>query len=451
MSNYDVTESKKALIVSELNSKLREVNMEVDAREPAFLSQLEAIQYLMEAEMNCIEYAGNMVKNFCRDVIEGRRLVGEEVNQLIQGRWSSLSSSSTLVPNKFSRFLWVILSTLMSVKIRVTKFKQGNLNLEEYGYPCSGIIHLMYYNSEFFFLRPLKRECDLRNSISNNKGDLVRKGSIKSAVGLRVEGYQGNYKTYLAPDNPSYKKTSTGYSNLSVNARAPTGQRSHIVDSCQQMEAKDDLNTKNKDLKLGLWPKAQDKSCFIKSYKKFQNNLESDSKFGVSDNNSNERRDSDEYRTEGPRTEDLASYQCFKVEQSTESSSKEPSLAKALHFIEQYQEQYKTLVRPYLNSHYGSKTGQEHENKVYEGRLKFYNEKMKFGFIIMNDKTQIFMHKDNMVRSKIYTKGLENTFSFFNILVRFKKVEHNNNANSKFKAFDIELVNFMPRKNVFNK
>lgn len=72
---------------------------------------------------------------------------------------------------------------------------------------------------------------------------------------------------------------------------------------------------------------------------------------------------------------------------------------------------------------------------------------MKFGFVLADDGRQIFMHKDNMVRSKIYSRGLENTFHFFNILVRFKIMAYNNDARAKLKAFDIELLNCIPRKN----
>ena len=80
-----------------------------------------------------------------------------------------------------------------------------------------------------------------------------------------------------------------------------------------------------------------------------------------------------------------------------------------------------------------------------EGKLKFYNEINKFGFIKVEQSHDVFLHKESLVRSKINPKAFEQCAAHFEILMRFKVLKYKGKKNINEKAVEIELLNFVPK------
>lgn len=121
---------------------------------------------------------------------------------------------------------------------------------------------------------------------------------------------------------------------------------------------------------------------------------------------------------------------------------------KALEFIESYHLQY--MQNP-LFCAYRKKYKPVVFTKtevLSSGKLKFYNEEDKFGFILLDNDIEIFLHKDDLSRSKINTPAFENCSKYFDILMKFNILSYQGKLYAKTKAVDIQILNFVPKKSV---
>lgn len=87
-------------------------------------------------------------------------------------------------------------------------------------------------------------------------------------------------------------------------------------------------------------------------------------------------------------------------------------------------------------------------DQFLSGKLKFYSDRKKFGFVQLDDKKEIFLHKDNLMRSNVDSLELENCAKFFDVLLRFKVLSYKGKRDVNSKAVDIEIVNFLPKAGV---
>lgn len=117
---------------------------------------------------------------------------------------------------------------------------------------------------------------------------------------------------------------------------------------------------------------------------------------------------------------------------------------KALEFIEEYQNIFKNdpLAMSHANKYKAVVVAKS--DQFIDGSLKFYREKDKFGFIETQNLGEIFLHKDNLMRSKINSLRFENCSKYFQIDLRFKILEYKSKGKMSLKAVDIEIMNFLP-------
>jgi hypothetical protein len=156
-----------------------------------------------------------------------------------------------------------------------------------------------------------------------------------------------------------------------------------------------------------------------------------------------------EFRTESPKEMGLnnmsRSYSFEEGPLKKEDKKYEDTLQTALNFIKQYQMTVKTTdVNNNIDKKYKSVVLGK-SDKFYEGTLKFYNEQKKFGFILLANDKEIFIHKDNIVRSKIDTRAFAICSHFFTIILKFRLLHYQGKRNSNIKAIDLEILNFVPK------
>lgn len=123
----------------------------------------------------------------------------------------------------------------------------------------------------------------------------------------------------------------------------------------------------------------------------------------------------------------------------------DPNFKKALDFICSYQMQFQQKPVTNTDSKKYKPVVIGKTDEYVSGKLKFYKDKEKFGFVLLEDSTEIFLHKDNIVRSNIDSTAFQNCSQFFDILLRFKVLYYQSSKNCKTKAVDIEIVNFLPK------
>ena len=78
------------------------------------------------------------------------------------------------------------------------------------------------------------------------------------------------------------------------------------------------------------------------------------------------------------------------------------------------------------------------------GRLKFYSEHKGFGFIVSPEGVDIFVHKDDLLKTGIDTCRLECLGSFYDIIVRYKYIEYKGRAGNSNKAINVNIVEVRP-------
>lgn len=75
-----------------------------------------------------------------------------------------------------------------------------------------------------------------------------------------------------------------------------------------------------------------------------------------------------------------------------------------------------------------------------EGKLKFYSEVKEYGFILMEDQTEVFVHKADLVRQNIDTKYLAYYNKFYDIFLRFDVEEYQGRVNIHRKAINMTIL-----------
>lgn len=71
------------------------------------------------------------------------------------------------------------------------------------------------------------------------------------------------------------------------------------------------------------------------------------------------------------------------------------------------------------------------------GRLKFYNEAKEYGFIIMDDESEIFVHKADLIKQNIDTRFLAYYKKYYEIFLEFSVQEYQGKGKKHRKAIDI--------------
>jgi len=131
--------------------------------------------------------------------------------------------------------------------------------------------------------------------------------------------------------------------------------------------------------------------------------------------------------------------------QTNESAKDESDFSRALSYITAYQEMLKKTIRSKANGKVCELKAYGVSKEYFEGSLKFYTEKSKFGFIKVNNGQEIFIHKDNLVKSRIDPTMFEICSQFFEIILKFQTLAYKGNRDPTVKAVNIEIINFIPK------
>ena len=73
------------------------------------------------------------------------------------------------------------------------------------------------------------------------------------------------------------------------------------------------------------------------------------------------------------------------------------------------------------------------------GRLKFFNEDKEYGFIVMEDRTEVFVHKADLLRHNIDVTSLAYYKQFYEIVMEFNVQEYKGRERVNRKAVDLAI------------
>ena len=80
-----------------------------------------------------------------------------------------------------------------------------------------------------------------------------------------------------------------------------------------------------------------------------------------------------------------------------------------------------------------------HDASKTTGRLKFFNEAKEYGFIVMEDKTEVFVHKADLLRHNIDTCSLAYYRQYYDIVMEFNVQEYKGREKVNRKAVDLAI------------
>lgn len=84
------------------------------------------------------------------------------------------------------------------------------------------------------------------------------------------------------------------------------------------------------------------------------------------------------------------------------------------------------------------------QKKKFTGHLKFFDEAKNYGFFVIDeDKSDIFVHYDDLAKAKV-TKEILRKIKFSRLFVKFafNSITYIGKYNRSRKAIDIELMNY---------
>ena len=79
------------------------------------------------------------------------------------------------------------------------------------------------------------------------------------------------------------------------------------------------------------------------------------------------------------------------------------------------------------------------ESNKCAGSLKFYNEQKEYGFIVMEDGSEIFVHKADLMKQSIDTRYLSYYKQFYDIVIEFNIQEYKGKGKTYRKAVDLSI------------
>lgn len=78
------------------------------------------------------------------------------------------------------------------------------------------------------------------------------------------------------------------------------------------------------------------------------------------------------------------------------------------------------------------------------GHLKFYNEAKEYGFIIMEDNTEVFVHKADLLKQNIDTRHLAQYKKHYEVFMEFNVQEYMGKTKQHRKAVDVVIYDMLP-------
>jgi len=385
--------------------------------------------------------------SFSKRVKKGFTSVPKHINKILAQNDSHGNLLNTILDGSKIEVFWEILAYALSLKIDIFMLDQDRFRIAKYG-PINGCLaYLLCVDQKY---RALTKSESKKKTLNNNNKDKLF--HLKFQKNLKF-GKDHEFKT----DECQQTALMNGSS---------TDARRNITLIEPYENSLDNIDQVNHQKK-----KAQN----IKEYSTDENDVNSDGKVFDSKNKENLRNYNGEMQGEGyniidiysPSSKKLTRKQLpksieingvsFKIEQPYDLKSNfnqiyenKYSFSNAINFISEYHRNYTSLIKPYIDSKCIAIDGRSTETRSIEGKIKFYNDSNKYGFIVSQGK-EFLLHKDNLVRSRIDSTSLANCCHFFDVLVRLRVQKYNNGIETKTRADYIEYLNFVPKHAVQKK
>lgn len=137
----------------------------------------------------------------------------------------------------------------------------------------------------------------------------------------------------------------------------------------------------------------------------------------------------------------------FEENEAGEDPNTTEDFQKAVNYIAVYQQRFRKTLRSMAKGKVCELKSEDVSKEYFTAYLKFYNEKSKFGFIRGENGEEVFLHKDNLIKSRIDSQMLECCSQFFDILLKYQKLCYKGKGETSVKAVNLEIVNFIPKMN----
>ena len=314
-------------------------------------------------------------------------------------------------------------------KLTCLLFEEGNTESYE----------ILFHKDRYYFLKTKRLDCkEGKYSQSQNRYSCLNslQGSCRTLDQVGKTSRQNNYYSRLAQAN----KDSETHGNSTSGKRGREEPRHHQK---QQMNKYDCRK-----------PQTEKYSSYV-NYKQLSNTLADQGEAYQSKRPADVERqkikvkqdESNDCVLETSAQKDLKGYEdqnaCVMSPGPLSDTSDE--FAKALNYITTYQERLHKINKSRANGKVCELQAEGVSKKIFEGSLKFYAEKAKFGFIKIDNHNEVFLHKDNLVKSRIDPAMLETCAKYFDIILKFQTLAYKGASNSRVKAVNIEIVNFVPK------
>jgi len=432
-----------------LNSFLSMYNLKVDQRGLEYQTASEVGQFILDSR-EIDAKVENIFYRLRTKTVKGNFVLPDNCKNAFDRSTRREGMVDIIRFNSVSEIYWEFLSQFLSIRIIVFEFKENKLTNRSYGGDHSYIINILFMTERYMILeylkdRYLKLESKNLIYISNklthhltlNLHQTYKKPCqfVKGRINMnfnRSFDYNERFRT-SKPHIPMNTQFNRKFKPVKIGKDA----RSDVILKQDQSNTQMNKNIRITEGASVNKPEVGSKEIITNNLN-FVNIAHDDSI--VNDSVKNYKKittyHNNDYMNYNP---------------SAYNDKKQSLFAEAVNFITEYQERYRKTMKPCIESNNKIYNFLTEDSEFKIGRIKFYKHVNKFGLIVIETGEDILMHKNNIVKSKICSEGLDNCNKFFTITVRFKLEEYFNRNITKTKVCDIELVNFLPKKDLFTK
>ena len=435
-----------------VNTLLASHNLRLCLESKCYQTIKEIGQKLLETSEKVRVNVDDYVIQFCNKVLNKEVEVPFWVTLLVTENKLYVKQRTSLLCSKIDDFFWKIFCYLFSIRIAVFSIKNGELSSSIYGDRRHNQVSILYIDHVYRFLVDYTHKANKVNS-DIDYGCLPSKKAT-----AYLHGYAKNQSNILRPNNNIQNTIGQSLINSSVSRLSKlsmirTNEKT-LENVCNQSQ--------NNDSQFKLNPYATYKNLLSNTIKikevklnEIQNDKTSESEPEIENNRKNIHMLQNDYSDTCSQTKETQNKLTRQTIVHNDKDAKckngdhkeNYSMDKALQFIFDYQNLYQSKLKLYIDNqkHLNEENGSL--KQFQQGRLKFYNNESKYGFIVLENNSEVFLHKDNIVKAKIDALGLENCSKFFDIIIEFRSIAYEGKSKRNVKATDVSILNFVPKVN----
>ena len=434
-------------------SLLSNENLRLCSESKFFQTSLEIGQSLIENLQGIRFNVGEYTFQFCKKVLNREIKVPFWVTLLINDNKQCIEQCTSLSAMADDSFFWRIFTYLFSIGIIVYSMKNGKLVSTEYGSKLNDQITLLFMDNLYRVLidyseksieRAKTENCILLpskeataylhgyNKTQSNTSNLDNR--IKDFEYVKQCGLIKSYKSVIdkpsivtSPENELSKKGGLfQIKDLNLKSNYCVNYKNVITNG---LKLKEDKFNKNQNENF--------------HQKDLESNIKTREVLKSKDNNTNIYSQLKNISSKDINQTKIGYDK--KAMKSTGDDKENFSMERALQFICDYQQLYKDKLQHYINKQKLIEDENGQTREYTQGKLKFYNSESKYGFIVTENEREVFLHKDNIVKAKIDSKGFENCSKFFDIIMEFRPISYDGKSKKNIKATDVVILNFIPK------